>query len=184
MAKLKIYCADDDDTIIEIKGDTFSGISLRDMSMHRAMLFEKDLSKSDFTGANLRCAYLEWANLSQAIFENANLITAHLRNAHLRESILVNCRLIGSRLNNANLIGADLTGANVRGVTFKGANFIRAICKFVHYDSADFEGAIYDDSTVWPEGFDPESRGLIRVSNRDGVEGYHASIAYKNKVKD
>ncbi len=173
---IKIYCVDDGNSIIEIDGNTLSGISLRKRTMHRAMLFDQDLSKTDFTGSNLRGAFMNWSNLCQTIFEDANLITSYMSNAHLRESILVRARLNGASLDNANLIFADLSSTDVWGADFKGANLIGAICKFDRYDKAEFEGAIYDDRTVWPEGFDPVAKGAIKVSNRDGVEAYNTYI--------
>jgi hypothetical protein len=42
-------------------------------------------------------------------------------------------------------------------VDFSGSNL----------DGADFTGAVYDDETVFPEGFDPKQRGLV---HRDTVE--------------
>ena len=44
-------------------------------------------------------------------------------------------------------VGADLSGANL-----SAANLRRA----------DLTGALYDNGTVWPEGFDPEAAGAVR----------------------
>lgn len=52
----------------------------------------------------------------------------------------------------ASLILADIDQAPLLGET--------------RLDLADFSGATYDDTTVWPAGFDPEGRGLIRVDRK------------------
>ena len=49
------------------------------------------------------------------------------------------------------LSGVDLRGVDLSGVDLRGANLL----------SANLERAVYDGLTIWPEGFDPASRGAI-----------------------
>ncbi len=50
----------------------------------------------------------------------------------------------GADLEGADLEGANLAGANLTEANLKGADFI-----------GFFGAAIWDESTVWPEGFTP-----------------------------
>jgi uncharacterized protein YjbI with pentapeptide repeats len=47
------------------------------------------------------------------------------------------------------LAGVDLSGADLRGIDLSGADL----------QNAGLEGAIYDDDTRWPDGFDPDRHG-------------------------
>lgn len=67
----------------------------------------RDLSASNYVGANLRGAVLDLCTLTGSDFTDADLVNASLRGANL-----ANCILTG-----ADLSGADLTGANLYGTT-------------------------------------------------------------------
>jgi predicted transcriptional regulator len=66
---------------------------------------------------------------------------------------------------------ADFTGLNLRGAQLTGRDLSEA-----KFDDADLTGAQYDMFTLWPEGFDPEARGAVRVPadlhglNRSGAD--------------
>lgn len=126
-----------------------------------------DMTGVDLTGANLRGRYrpavvagdeagvwthfndefarLKWA---QARFDGAILVDADLtwtnlkrgwlRGADLRGATVFEADMRDCNLNDADLRGADLTGSVMEGAILKGA--------------------VWDDATIWPEGFDPESR--------------------------
>ena len=51
-----------------------------------------------------------------------------------------------SNLSDANLNGAKLKEANIKNVNLK---------------NTDLRGAEYDESTLFPEGFDPKKRGMV-----------------------
>ena len=95
-------------------------------------LKDADLRGADLEGAGLEGANLECANLSEANLSEANLWYADLEYANLR----------GANLRGADLEDADLTGANLRG--------------------ANLTGALYNDETIFPEGFDPEQCGMVK----------------------
>jgi uncharacterized protein YjbI with pentapeptide repeats len=48
-------------------------------------------------------------------------------------------------------MGVNLIGANLSGADLTGADL----------DCAVLQGALYDKTTQWPEGFDPLSAGAI-----------------------
>jgi uncharacterized protein YjbI with pentapeptide repeats len=80
-------------------------------------------------------ARMERADLTKADLTWALLNRGHLRAAVLRDAVLVEADLRGCDLRDADLRGADLTGAIL--------------------DDVDLRGARWDDTTRWPEGFDP-----------------------------
>ena len=49
-------------------------------------------------------------------------------------------------------MGASFRGADVRGADFKGTAGVEGV---------DWLGALYDESTRFSEGFDPQQRGMI-----------------------
>lgn len=97
---------------------------------------------------NLQYANLEKCNLSGANLDRANLSKANLSGADLRGA-----DLRGADLSGADLWGANLTRASLSGASLSGANLI----------GADLSGAIYSAQTTWPEGFNPQDAGAIKI---------------------
>ena len=96
-------------------------------------------------------------------------------------SPLAGADLAGADLAGADLTGADLTFANLDGATLAGARLVGAALSLASLRGADLRGAdltatvpprfrlggaVYDFDTVWPDGFDPERAGAVRVSRR------------------
>jgi len=113
---------------------------LQEVDLENARLNAADLSHVDFRDANLSEICLESADLYNANLEYANLIGANLRSANLAVA-----NLGSAKLWNAHLESVDLRGANLKG--------------------AYLEGALYDEGTTFPEGFDPKECGMV-VSDR------------------
>ena len=59
--------------------------------------------------------------------------------------------LAGANLAGTNLRRADLAVAYLAGVNLRGANL----------GGGYFRGAFADEDTIWPEGFDPGTAGVI-----------------------
>jgi hypothetical protein len=89
-----------------------------------------DLPGADLRGADLHDAYLDGSDLHVAGLNRADLRGANLERAFLR----------GAFLRGAFLRGADLRGADLRG--------------------ADLRGALENSNTVWPSGFQWETKGV------------------------
>ncbi len=100
-----------------------------------------NLRGSNLRDADLRDAYLAGANLRDAYLAGANLRDANLRDADLRDAYLAGANLGGAYLRGADLRGAHLRGANLGGAYLRGASANRF--------------------TVWPDGFDPATKGVI-----------------------
>lgn len=101
----------------------------------RAGLRGCDLTGADFSRASLRRANLSDAALMSVRFDFADMSEANLSNSDLS----------GASLVETNLWNADLRGAHLRAA---GA-----------MSMANIRGAIFDQRTTWPEGFDPVLAG-------------------------
>jgi Pentapeptide repeats (8 copies) len=100
--------------------------------------FQKaDLSGVDLSGLDLREADFRGADLYGTQFMDSLLCRANFSE--------------GTNLGYAKLNGADLSGANLSGANLEGASLERAIA----------QGAIYDQKTVFPVGFDIAAAGGI-----------------------
>jgi uncharacterized protein YjbI with pentapeptide repeats len=100
-----------------------------------------DLQGSDFSGADLYGAILSDSNFDSCLFVQADLRSAFMHKVSFR-----NADMRGARFS-LDQMGGTLV---LRGVDFSDANL----------DDADFTGALYDSDTIFPNGFNPEERGL------------------------
>jgi uncharacterized protein YjbI with pentapeptide repeats len=125
-----------------------SGQNLRDMDFKGGILEGGDLSDSDLRGADFSGAELYGTYLYRADCTECNFAGALLRGVVLDEATLTEVNLEGTRLlrNNmgtsCSLLGADLRDANLATTVFTGCE--------------------YDSSTLFPAGFDPVARGMVR----------------------
>lgn len=127
-----------------------------------ACLMDLDLRQAVFSGLILEGAHFEDSNLEGADFTNADLYWASFFQANLSHAILRNTNLRGTVLEcailrNACLDGADLGIDNVGGSTcVNGADFTG-----VDLRHANLRGAVYNQNTVFPDGFVPAQAGMI-----------------------
>src|SRR6266567_1796075 len=118
----------------EIQPD-FTGADLREAYLRNA-----NLEGADLTGADLREAYLRRADLRGADLKDANLEGANLRRAILRGA---NLEGTNTNLRRTNLSMADLEGTNtnLRRTNLRRTNLSEAIIRNAHLDGADLTGA-------------------------------------------
>jgi len=79
-----------------------------------------------------------------------------LREADLSMAKLHGATLAGADLRKADLRGADLSAAYLGAANLRGADLSEA-----NLHGAYLHEAIYEHSTKFPEGFDPESAGMV-----------------------
>jgi len=139
-----------------------SGASLRGAALPGARLTGAKLRSADLSEADLRGANLEEADLSGADLRGANLGEADLARSHLGGTQLERVVMVGAYLRGADLQDASLEEADLRDAALIGANLQGASLTQVR-----LSGARYDGDTRWPEGFDPEECGAVRVTSFD-----------------
>lgn len=111
------------------------------------------LAGASLAGASLVGASLAYANLVDVILVGANLADARLDDADL----------VGANLHGAHLYGASLANANLDGAHLHGAGLVHARLTGAKLTGASLGRATYDDTTRWPDGFDPAQAGAIHI---------------------
>lgn len=144
---------------------SFVKSSLRGLELHRAIFDGLDLTEADFTGSNLRnasfnCSLLYGAVMNGSALMNASFIGANMNCVHLLDVVAAY----------ADFSGADLSMANLKNADVGGSSFVSSNLRNVNFDVKRIEGAVffgakYNDETIWPKGFSPESFGAVRVSD-------------------
>lgn len=129
-------------------GQSFVGIDLQRRNLARAYLVGKDFSGARFGKANLK-----GADLAGAVLQRANLRGSDLRGTNFRGQptpLFPSQQLLpGSQV-------FPSSGAPA-GVQQVGDAILKAV---------DVGDATYDDSTGWPDDFDPVREGAVHVKNR------------------
>jgi uncharacterized protein YjbI with pentapeptide repeats len=139
-----------------------------------------DLSDGNFRGASLRGADLRGAEPFRADFTDADLTGAKLGGAHYSENTrwprgfdpwdhgaslqMDGGEYRGVRWRGVNLRGADLEDAEFSGADLRQANLSYTYLAHTWFDNARLDGvnltgAVYDEQTAWPDGFNPEAHG-------------------------
>ena len=102
---------------------------------------DADCIKTDFTGADARCASFRRANLTGACLVGADLTGADFTYADLTAADLTGANLTGALFIEATLVDANCTGAILRSTSLQGANLARVILDSVDLRHTDLEDA-------------------------------------------
>ena len=142
------------------------GANLRGANLTGARLVKADLTKANLLEANLAYGVFTRADITEVNFTEANLKGAHLwgvnlNSIHTETSPLVHISRIKSRLEIKYGRAVTLTELATEveiaedkvsealqgsGYAFRGEVILGGV---------NFQGAVWDESTVWPEGFTP-----------------------------
>ena len=157
------------------------GRDFGDAELQFVDLAHADLQDASFDGAKLAGADLRSANLKDAVLNATSLNGADLRDADLQGTAMELVSLFSVDLRGANLRRARLgcqdcnrvsflVNSNLNGADLRGAHFGNSFINATAFDKADLRGAdlaatrglptslrgaLYDDSTRWPEQIDP-----------------------------
>ncbi len=133
------------------RGAKLKGANFQDANLEAATLSDADCTEADFRHANLELATMQETNLTKANFEGLDLKRISFFKATLYETNLQKTKNWGD-LNMADFRKADLRGASIVGAR--------------NASTAKWRDAIYDDTTVWPQGFDFEAAGAKKAENK------------------
>jgi len=131
----------------DLVGQDLQGVDLSGLDLRGAKLRDADLSDADLHGAGLAEADLRWARLNRVDFRGANLQGANLRGCDMFEADFSDANLVGAKLVEPDRGWASLTNTNLSGAVFSGATYNLA----------------GEPHTILPEGFDPETYGMVLV---------------------
>lgn len=122
-----------------------TGANLNRANFSGAILRGADLSHSDLgVGVSFRAADLRGADLTGLFGDFAGMM-----NADLREAVIVDTS-VGAW----DLRGADLTGATIKGELYRPKNALT---------SQLWDAFCWDETTLWPVGFDPPPSSSIET---------------------
>jgi len=137
----------------------------------------------DATGAIVHRVYVEnpERGLRGADLEGMAAPLAQLQGIDLTEAKLYWASLGDADLSFANFSGADLRGASLDRARCRGTSFERANLSFdnlggrtilrgadlstAKLDGCNLTGAVYDDATRFPQGFDPTMARMVHVDD-------------------
>ncbi len=150
----------------------FEHANLKEAMLYDAQLSQVNLMFADLENAIMYGINLQDANLLQINFTKADLSTANLQSSNLQEANLADAILWEANLQKANLIGADLIGAQLLGANLEGArlrmaNLRHADLSGARLKGANFKGAVYNEYTIFPDGFNEKKSGAILKLARD-----------------
>lgn len=106
--------------------------------------------------------------LEKAVKEGVKLFFADLVGVDLSYANLSGASLARAALVDAKLAGADLSRAYLSWTDLSGAVLLKA-----NLSGAKLEGAIYNNATTFPEGFNPEDHDMIKEESQE--------MSYKTK---
>jgi uncharacterized protein YjbI with pentapeptide repeats len=133
----------------------------------RAGLYpDKELNGLDMKGANLTDMNLSYRNLRGADFSGSDLSGARFQGSDLR----------AARFDDAKMINTVFYLADIRGASFSGALIENSDFSQAHLEGVDFRDAsiknpvlraTYDQTTIWPDDFDPDSMGAVCIDEEE-----------------
>jgi uncharacterized protein YjbI with pentapeptide repeats len=135
-------------------------VGLVDARLRYAHLSEADLHFADLTGANLRGADLTRADLTGTSLRRTVLVETNLYQADLRDAVLAEAMAEEADLRGTDLTRADLTAAHLRQARLGFADLRGANLGDADLTEASLRGALADNDTTWPDGFDPAAAGV------------------------
>ena len=139
---------------VDLAGVNLPGINLAKARLHQvnlfgANLFGANLIRADLSDIALVGAQLHGVSLFAARLAGVDMTLAQLHGADLGQADLSGLSLVSADLTDADLTEADMRGADLRGANLSGANM----------SEVDLRDATWDDTTVWPDGFEPSASG-------------------------
>lgn len=120
-------------------------IPLKGIDLDKALLAGANLQGIDLTKAEMQGAILKGANLTGALLAESKMAKTDLEGAILTGAFLWSADLANAKLINANLQEADLRDTDLTEASLQGANF---------------KGAKYNNSTKFPNQFNPAEEGM------------------------
>jgi uncharacterized protein YjbI with pentapeptide repeats len=167
-------------TDVVFSGADLTYARLRGADLRRADLTDADLYQAQMKGADLRETNLQLAARFKATYTDADLsgldltgadFSPILRSPYSMRVSFDGATLVGTSLHNANLSFARFNNADLRGADLGGAQLTDTVGQL--YDPVDsmrvepaaatFSGAVYDQFTEFPDGFDPAAEGMVFV---------------------
>ena len=145
-------------------------IHLDGISFHRCFLNDLDFGGSVLTDIDFRSAKLNHAKFASALFERCCLIMAESRAACYEACVFQDTLLFYSDFSGSSFRGADLSGGIIKEAIFRNCDLRGADMSCEGLETCSFEGAIYDDWTIWHNSFHATQSGALKEES--GIRVY------------
>jgi len=129
-----------------------------------------DLSEQDLREADFRGVYIEGGDLSDSDLRGVDFSGAHLYWTYFYRANCSGCNFTGALLQGVVLDEVDLSGANFDGAQLLldnmggGCSLRGTDLRTTNLAKTVLTGCKYDSTTLFPVGFDPAARDMIRVN--------------------
>jgi uncharacterized protein YjbI with pentapeptide repeats len=130
--------------------------SFENMVIKNAWMVNLELERISFIGSDLTGSNLSGSDLYGSSLSETDMSDCNMQGVDLRNSYIDDVRFRNADLRNARCSLNELGG----GLRFHAADFTGA-----KLEGADFTGAIYNEATIFPEGFNPKERGMIKLKD-------------------
>jgi uncharacterized protein YjbI with pentapeptide repeats len=118
----------------------------------------------DLQGLDLEGARFDNSNIGMISCKGCNLQGSHFKNIEIMQLSLKECDLRQAKFQNIKLAPQSiLNKCDLRGADMSGIGFIELQRGNKYYYQPSINNSLYDDTTRWPQGFDPIKAGAIKM---------------------
>ncbi len=142
---------------------TLKQIHLEGTSFHRCFLNELDFSGSVLTNIDFRSAEMNNAKFVSVLFTRSQLIMVESKSACYDACSFKDTLLFYSDFSESSFKGADLSGGTIKEVIFRNCDLRGANLFCEGLETCNFEGAVYDDLTIWHEMYNVVQSGALKI---------------------
>lgn len=166
--------------------------ALQDLNKSEVSLLGVNVERANLSGvklehANLIAAMLDGSVLISSNFDNSSLTNASLRGANLTNSSLRQTNLSGADMSGSILQNSDFYKANLNGSLLRGSNLISVdLSKVSGLNNTDLTSSVYNQTTIFPEGFSPATNKMYLVepgADLNGADLSDANLLYLDLEK-
>ncbi len=132
------------------------------VNMENVYLKNAKLTNSNFKSTSMANVKLHYSDLSNSVFDRVNALRGKFLYSNFSNTKLENSEFVGANFQKADFKNSIIKNSNFSNANFLGANLSEVLSID---DDSIFVGSIYDSDTRFPTGFDPESRGMIKLKD-------------------
>lgn len=160
---IKINRTHDVPLILDV--NTLKNCKLAEMNFHRCLLNDMDFSETDLSDSDFRSAEMINSTFNNSTFQNARLIMIHGNNSFFDGCVFDSALLLHSDFGNSSFRYANFTNSVINDVCFARCDLRGANLDCEGLETCKFDGAIYDEFTIWKKEFDAAKFGAIKECN-------------------
>jgi hypothetical protein len=131
--------------------------SMTGLDMSESDLSNTDLSDMDMSGSNMPGSNMSGSNMSGSNMSGSDMSGSNMSGSDMSGSDMSGSDMSGSDMSGSNMSGSDMSGSNMSGADLSGADLSGADLSGADLSGAGGKGVKWDENTIWPEGFNPDT---------------------------